>query len=83
MTGRLAIRQLDRWHAESTDGIWTFERQEDRGSTWSAYHGPEGEYAGQWPSLRKIRKAGHRGLRLGLLEQKEAAARRADERTPQ
>lgn len=48
-TGRIEI-----WSAVSTDGTWTYERDEDTGTLWAVTHVPTGRwlYASSLPKAR-------------------------------
>jgi len=49
-SGRVQI-----WGARSRDGVWTYERTEERGTPWVITHTPTGKstYASSLPSARR------------------------------
>jgi len=53
------------WHATSIDGLWSYERVEDEGTTWYVTHNPSG-YTGDQPygTLTSARRATHSGAAL-------------------
>jgi len=54
------------WSARSTDGTWTYERDESPGTPWAVTHNPTGRWD-YMPSLRKARAATASGAMLDLL----------------
>lgn len=47
--------RMETWAVRSTDGVWTYERDEDTGTLWAVTHVPTGRWT-YYPSLPKARK---------------------------
>jgi len=60
--------RVENWAAESTDGIWRYERMEIAGTPWVAVHIPTGTEGNWYGTLTAAREATANGSALAYVD---------------